>query len=288
MNRRFAVFAGAVTLTIATLGTNTAEAGRFRFSGGGRVHAHAHGHVSVGWSRPAYRPHRGWSVGGRIYVGPQYYPRYSYYPRYYYYTPVPSYYGVYSQPYYPVQPAYRPEPSIQVVAAPPPVLPKLGIGLFAGGVSVEDQSESSDVGILGRFRLGNGGLLVEAELGKTSYENDLRVDRRLGGSLVYEFGAHNKVAPYILAGLGVQQADVDGDFKTTQNFGEVGVGLRLAVSPRFHLLLDVRAGTRATASSDDPRPTNDDVAVRLVTPPSEDSNQSEDYTRARLAAMIYF
>ena len=292
MNRRFAVFAGAVTatLTIAAGGQNVAEAGHIRFSGGGHVHAsvggHVSGHVSVGWSRgPSYRPHRGWGVGGRIYVGPQYYPRYSYYPRYYYYAPVPSYYG---ESYYPAQSYYpvQPTPQIQVVAAPPVILPKFGVGLFAGGVSVEQQqNESSDVGILGRFRLGNGGLLAEAEIGKTSYQNDLRVDRRIGGALVYEFGAQNKFAPYLLAGLGVQQADVNGDFKTTQNFGEIGAGLRLAVSPHFHLLLDVRAGSRATSSSDG-RPSGD-VAVREIAPPAQ-GDESENYTRARLAAMLYF
>jgi hypothetical protein len=289
MNRRFALFAGA--FVIATLGslvqTETAEAGRYRFGGGGRVHARVHGGVSVHYSRPAYRPSRSWSVGGHIYVGPRYsyYPRYRYYPRYYYYTPVPSYYGVYSHNYYyPVQPA--PQPSVAVVApAPRPELPKFGVGLFAGGVSVEDQSDSSDIGLLGRFRL-TPGLLVEAEIGKTSYEQDLRVDRRVGGSLVYEIGAYNKLAPYVLAGLGVQQADVAGEYETTQNFGEIGIGLRYAFSPRFHVLFDVRAGSRATASSDDMPAT--DIATRSVTPPSESSNESEEYTRARFAAVLYF
>ncbi|MEO8704846.1 MAG: outer membrane beta-barrel protein [Kofleriaceae bacterium] len=292
MNRRFTLFAGA--LVLATLGslvqTDTAEAGRYRFGGGGRFHARVSGHVSVGYRGGyGYRPYRGrgWSTGGRIYVGPRYnyYPRYSYYPRYYYYTPVPSYYGVYTQEqyYYPV----APQPQVQaqpIVVAQRPELPKLGIGLFAGGVSVEDQSESSDVGVLGRLRLGNSGLLVEGELGKTSYENDARVDRRLGGALVYEFGAYNKLAPYVLAGIGVQQADVEGDFKTTQNFGELGVGLRWALTPRFHLLFDVRAGSRTAADEDD-------VATGVARTsggvgPSAD--ESEEYTRARFAAMLYF
>ncbi|HEU0037390.1 MAG TPA: outer membrane beta-barrel protein [Kofleriaceae bacterium] len=257
------------------------------------MHARVSGGVSVGWARPAYRPsYRHWSVGGRVYVGGGYYPYYSYYgyyPRYryyYYYTPVPSYYGVYSSAYYyPVQPA--PQTTVAAVApAPRPELPKLGIGLFGGGVSVEGVDQSSDVGLLGRVRLTTG-LLVEGELGKTSYENDLRVDRRLGASLVYEIGAYNKFAPYVLAGLGVQQAEVgDGQFSTTQNFGEIGVGLRYAFTPHFHVMFDVRAGSRDTVSQD-AMPTGD-VITRSVTPPSESSNESEEYTRARLAAMLYF
>jgi hypothetical protein len=292
VNRRFALFAGA--FAIATLGSlvqaDTAEAGRYRFSGGGRVHARIHVGGGGYSYRPSYRPYRSWSYGGHIYVGPRYsyYPRYRYYPRYYYYTPVPSYYGVYSYNYYyPVQAEPRPVVQNTVVAPPPrPELPRFGIGLFAGGVAVEDQDDSSDVGLLGRVRL-TPGLLVEAEIGKTSYEDDLRVDRRLGGSLVYEIGAYNKLAPYVLAGLGVQQADVAGEYKTRQNFGEIGIGLRWAISPNFHLLFDVRAGSRATAEDNESAPTTD-IAARSVTPPSAASGESEEYTRARFAAMLYF
>lgn len=287
MNRRFALIAFAFAATLGTQ-TETAEAGRWRFSGGGHSHARVSGGVSVSWARPAYRPtyRRSWSVGGRIYVGGGgYYPYYGYYPRYryYYYTPVPSYYGVYNSYYYPVQPA--PQTSVAVAApAPRPELPKFGIGLFGGGVSVEGVDESSDIGLLGRIRL-TPGLLIEGELGKTSYEDDLRVDRRLGASLVYEIGAYNKFAPYLLGGLGVQQAEVGGEFNTTQNFGEIGVGLRWAITPHFHLLGDVRAGSRATVSSDEP---SGDVLMRTVSPPSASSDESEEYTRARIAAMLYF
>lgn len=292
MNRRI-VLAAASALALGTfVEMDSAEAGRYRFSGGGRVHARVHGGVSVHWgSRPVYRPsyRRNYSVGGRIYVGPRYsyYPRarYYYYPRYYYYTPVPSYYGVYQQSYYPVQPAVQPTVA---VTAPPPrrMLPRFGVGLFAGGVSVEDQSESSDIGLLGRIRLTNG-LLVEAEVGKTTYEQDLRVDRRLGGSLVYEIGAYNKLAPYVLAGIGVQQADVSGEFQTRQNFGELGVGLRYAFSPNFHVMFDVRAGTRATADSDTVEPATGTVQ-RSIAPPTQDSGDEEEYARARFAAVLYF
>ncbi len=310
MNRRLPLLA---VLGLASLGllasSGTADAGRYRFSGGGHVHAriggsfHARvgGGVSVRFSRPAYRSysrpwlrnHR-WGVRGHIYVGPRrhyaYYPRTYYYPRYYYYyRPVPSYYGVYSQSYYPVQPAATTTAPVAVAERPP--LPKLGVGLFAGGAAVEgtdgaSTKDSNDVGLLGRLRLTTG-LLVEAEIGKTSYQNDLRVDRRIGGSLVYEFGAYNKLAPYVLAGLGVQQAEVgDNQYTTTQDFGELGVGLRYALSEHLHVLFDVRAGSRATRSSD--AMPNTDVATRQVTPPSASSNDNENYTRARLAAVLMF
>lgn len=255
-----------------------------------------HGNVSVRFSRPAYsyggsyRPHyRTWGVGGRVWVG-GYYPRYSYYPRYYYYyQPVPSYYGCYSpcgSSYYPVEPqSGAPGVAVAAPVAERPELPKLGIGLFAGGVKVSDKDDSSDIGIIGRFRL-TPGLLIEGELGQTKYPNDERVDRRLGASLIYEIGAYNKLAPYVLGGLGVQQADVNDEFSTTQNFAELGVGLRYAFSPNFHVLFDIRAGSRKSVSSSDSG--LGDAVAREVSPPSPNSGESEDYTRGRLAVMLYF
>ena len=285
MNPRFVLVVGAFGL-LSMIGSEAAEArgrGRVWFGGGGGS-VHVRGGGSVHWSRPArsYRPSTSWSVGGSIYVGTA--PRYRYYRPYYYSDAyVPSYYGT---SYYPVAPAAAPG---VIVAVGRPQLPKLGLGLFAGGSAVEDVSESSDIGVLGRLRLGNGGLLIEGELGKTSYESDLRVDRRLGASLIYEIGAHNRFAPYVLGGLGVQQADVADSFQSTQNFAEIGIGLRYAVTPSFHLAVDVRAGTRNTMTSDDPstRPVEGTIA-RTVSPPSSESDESEEYTRARLSAILYF
>jgi hypothetical protein len=170
----------------------------------------------------------------------------------------------------------------------------LGIGLFAGAISTQDATgqsvpDSRDVGFLARFRL-TPGLLIEGELGKTSYDvqnvNNVRVDRRLGGSLLYEFGAYNAFAPYLLAGLGVQQAQVGGDYSTTQDFGEIGVGLRFAITNHIHLTADIRAGTRHSVSNDQAMPVT--ATARMVTPPTSDSGQSEDYVRGRLAAIVYF
>ncbi len=291
MNRSAALLVGALGLVTTLLHTETAEAGRGRvwFGGGGGVRVGARVSGSVHWSSPprsSWRP-RTWSVGGSIWVGggSTYYPRY-HRPYYYYPQYVPSYYGEAS--YYPVAPAAAPG-VVVAVADPRPELPKLGIGLFAGGVSVQDQDDSSDVGLLGRLRLGNGGLLIEGELGKTSYTNDLRVDRRLGAALIWEIGARNRFAPYLLAGLGVQQADVADEYQTTQNFAELGVGIRYAVTPHFHITADVRAGSRDTMSGDEPMPNVDGTVKRTVAPPSataEDDN--ENYSRARLSAILYF
>jgi hypothetical protein len=304
VNRRLPLFVGALALATTFAGSiETAEAGRYR-GGGARVHfsgsARFSGGVSVGTSyrfaRPAWRPHR-WSVGGSVYVG----PTYSYWPRpYYVYYPqyVPAYYHTTS--YYPVAPAPIAAPGVVAVAPVRPELPKLGIGLFAGSSATEAQDggslhDSDDMGLLARYRL-TPGLILEGELGKTSYDfggyENVRVDRRVGGSLLYEIGAYNRWAPYVLAGVGVQQAEVAGEFQTTQNYAELGIGLRWAVSRQFHLTADIRAGSRGTvsSSSDGPPPPAymDGTTARTITPPPASSNASEEYTRARLSAILYF
>lgn len=264
------------------LQSGTADAGRVRFGGGarfsGRVHVHGSSGARFRFARPAWRP-RVW-VGGSVWVG-GYYPR----PYYYYYYPeyVPTYYGggYYGGSYYPVQPSAA--PGIAAPApAPRPSLPTFGIGVAAGGTNVQDRKDSSDLSALVRFRM-TPGLLLEGELGKTSFEDDVRVDRRIGGSLIWEIGAYNSLAPYLLGGAGVQQAEVDGSFTTTQQFGELGVGLRLALGRNLHLTLDIRGGSRKTIS-DEP----DIRVVDRAVSPSMEIDDTENYTRGRLAAILYF
>jgi hypothetical protein len=289
VNRRLPLVLGALAFATSLFGAaDLAEAGRGRvhFSGGVRFSGGVHVGTSWHFARPAWSPNR-YAVGGSIYVGPRYYPRpyYVYYPQY-----VPSYYQTTS--YYPVEASSA--PGVTVVAAPRPELPKFGIGLFMGGSAVESQTgesvnDSQDIGLVARFRL-TPGLLLEGELGKTSYDvnnnDNVRVDRRLGGSLVYEIGAYNKLAPYLLAGLGVQQADINGAYSSTQDFAEIGIGLRWAVTPKFHLAADIRAGSRATVSNDE-MPVSGTVS-RTITPPTSESDESEEYSRARLSAILYF
>ncbi|MFT3700687.1 MAG: outer membrane beta-barrel protein [Kofleriaceae bacterium] len=303
MTLRLPLLFGASLAVAALSQSGTAEAGHAHFSGGvhisggghfgGGIHVgggyHATFRAGGGWHGGGYVHPSYWGVRGRVHVGWGGYRPYYYRPYYSYYYPVPAYY---SGSYYPVEGVAAPS---QVVAvAEPPPLPRFGIGVFAGGVSTDynNQTDTSetDLGVLGRFRLTDG-LILEGELGRTSTSvngvDNVRVDRRLGGSLLYEFGAHNRLAPYVLAGLGVEQAQVDGDYSTTQDYGELGVGLRYAFSRNFHLTFDVRAGERSSVSSD-----NSDVVTgvaKTVTPPSSNSNDNkEDYTRARLAAILYF
>jgi hypothetical protein len=293
---------------LAMLSGGTAEAGHAHFSGSAHVSAGGfrggfRGSVGVHFGRPGggpiFRP--------RVWVGGRWRFNYYWWPRPYYYYPeyVPSYYG--SGTYYPVQPGVA-APGAAPVVERRPALPTLGFGVFAGGTSVNGMKDASEVGLLGRLRL-TPGLLLEAELAKDSMSGDVsicpntgaacpaiaasgdRTDRRIGGSLIWELGPHNTFAPYLLAGGGVQQAKVtsggffSSDFTTTQDFGEIGVGLRWALSRSLHLTADIRAGRRQTIDSNQ---TVTPVA-RTINPPSGGVNgDTEDYTRARLAAVINF
>lgn len=302
MTRRLPILGASLVaaLALTSLTGTKAEAGHVHFHWSGGVHVGSSVHVGGGYYS-GYRSFArapSWGVRGHIYVGPRYYYR----PYYYYYYPeyVPSYYGASYYPVQPEQPTYAAPGVTVATVAPRPDLPRFGIGLFAGGVATDYNTETNtsetDLGVLGRFRI-TSGLVIEGELGRTSTSangvDDVRVDRRLGGALLYEIGAYNRWAPFVLVGLGVQQAQVgDGaggtDYTTTQDYGEIGAGIRFAVTRNLHLTFDLRAGTRSSVSSDkaDTMPVG---VARTITPPTPgDNSSSEDYTRARLSAILYF
>jgi len=242
-----------------------------RVGGGVRVRA-----PRVHWRvrRPAPPPLR-IRVGGSIWVGGGYYgPRFAPPP------PPPADCDCGPGNYYPV--VAQPTAGVYVAPAPRPALPRWGIGVAAGGVDVEGHDAGDDLALLGRLRL-TPRWQLEGEIGKSELEDGSRVDRRLGAGLNFEFSPYNRFTPYLVGSMGVTQVEVaSGDYESSQSFGEVGIGLRLAVTPRIHLAGDIRAGSRA-AIEDEPRPL--DAAARSIAPPED---ESEEYTRARLSAVLFF
>lgn len=256
--------------------------GGVRVSGGVRIGGGFSAGVHGGWRAT-------WGGGVRVYSRPYY----AYQPYYNYYQPVPSYYGY-------VEGVAAPGITAVVVAQPP--LPRFGLGLFAGGLVTTNTSangsvdtQGSDFGLLGRLRLTTG-LLLEGDLGKTHSLTSTsvngvdvtRVDRRFGGSLVYEFGAYNRWSPYILAGLGAEQTDLGSSYSATRAYGEIGGGIRFAVTEHFHLTADLRVGARDTTSaSDTPVPA---TLARTIYPtePTTYYNGQENYVRSRLSAILWF
>jgi hypothetical protein len=188
--------------------------------------------------------------------------------------PVPSYYP----------PAYA-APAPVVVAQPPaPRLARLGLGAFVGGTDTDGEGEGDDVGLLARVRLTRG-LILEGELGHSELDYD-QVENRVGGALLYEFGAHNRWAPYVLGGLGVsvREDEYGNEDEYGRTYAEVGLGLRFALTERFHIAGDIRAGATARIEDED----YDDDVARGIAIPDDDGDEAIEYTRARLSAVIYF
>lgn len=177
--------------------------------------------------------------------------------------------------------AYRTAPApapVAVVSRPEP-LPRLGVGLFAGGMNVEDREATSDVGVIGRLRLTDS-FSLEGEIAKSELEDGDRIDRRLGASLIWDLSPRSKLSPYLLIGGGAVRADIDengNSINADQMFGEIGAGLGWRLSRHLELSADIRAGSREVLEND--------AAVFATTAPIQ---EDEAYTRGRLAAMLYF
>lgn len=263
------------------------------------VRVHLGGGVSVRttprvrWSRPAarayYRPR--YAVGGAIWVGGGYYSGYNSYRTYAAPPPPPSCEcGPGAVPSY--YPGYYQQAPAQYYVAPPETrtLPRFALGGFASGTAT-DSEETEEYGLLARYRL-RGGWIVEGEIGgsrSSNHDGDVHMiedNSRVAAGLVYELGAQNTWAPYLVGSVG---STTSSGADSTRGFGELGIGLRWALSDNLHLTADIRAGARErqTDSFGEPLPL-EGAAARVVTPIGPDDENGEGYTRARLSAMFYF
>lgn len=300
MNKPLLLTTGALLLGALSFGTAKEASAdvRVRLGGGISVRSYPRSTYRPAYRpyyrpvyRPVYRPYYrpSYAVGGSIWIGGSTYSGYGSYRAYAAPPPapncacgpgaVPSYYpGYYTQ-----QQGYYTQPA---AAAEPAELPRFALGGYAGGFEM-DQESGSDVGFLARLRLTEG-LLVEGELGASELEHQRDAgdepSSRFGASLIYEIGARNTWAPYLLAGGGA--IHTESQFGDTQvGFGEIGVGLRWALTDHLHLAFDIRAGA-AERGEDQFYPT-DGVAERVILP-TDDDEDTVNYTRGRLSAMLYF
>ena len=274
---------------------SVASAERYRVRIGGDVRVRARGHVRIGGPRhrvgpryrirPRYRGHYRPHFRPRIYVRPYARP-YVYYPGAYWgyryaAPPPPACYeacGPSAAAYYHAPP--QPVAVAHVIERDP--LPRLGIGVFGGSVDTENNEAGSDIGLIGRVRLSRH-FLLEAEVAKSELDDGSRVDRRLGGSVLFDFLPYSDFSPYVLAGGGFGQTDVDdGTFTGRQAYGELGVGLEWSLGRHLSLFGDIRAGARSN-EADEP---DDDVRIQLA--PSASVEEEERFTRARIGALLYF
>ena len=170
-----------------------------------------------------------------------------------------------------------PPPTVVAAPAPAPALPRLGIGVFAGSVGVDNRMRGDDLGLLGRVRLTDS-LLIEGEVARTEME-DGRVDRRLGGALLYDFAPRSRLSLHVLGGAGVTGAESDA-WQPQQSYGELGLGLTYRATSRLHLAADLRGGAsgRIDAAS-----ASDEMKYS-----SPSAGEEERFSRGRLSAFLYF
>ena len=181
--------------------------------------------------------------------------------------------------------------------APQPPLSRFGIGVYGGAVGVQGTDGStptttgSDYGFIARLRL-TPGWSIEGEIGKSQYTDssatsstvgETRMDRRYGASLLYEFGAYNTLAPYIVGGVGETVSDVSNGTSADRAFGEIGLGLRYRIAPHIEIAADIRAGHSQGANSNSPTVFAASTSSNLI----PDGN-GEDYTRGRISAILTF
>lgn len=285
--------AGALLLGSLIVGAPTDASAdiRVRIGGGIRI-----GTPRATWSRPVYRPYYRprYAIGGSIWVGGGYYGGYSGARTYAAPPPpppscecgpsaVPSYYPGYYQT---AQPTYYTAPPAAAAE-----LPRFALGGFMGGTDVDGEA-GNDVGLLARFRI-SGGWMIEGEMGaattETRHLDGQPADHRIGASVLYEIGARNTWAPYLVASVGGVKSGAAHSMDEARGYGEVGIGLRWALTDNLHLAADVRAGSveQPTDTLTDPVPL-EGAAARVVTPIGPDEPSGQSYTRARLSAMLYF
>lgn len=266
-----ALACAAAVVSTLVVETGTASAQHIR------IRARARAHIRIGG-------------GGHVHVRPYPGPYVRVRPRYYWGwgvrfasppPPPPSCYeGCATVSAYYTAPA----PAVAVAAPlPPPPVPTFGIGVFAGSVDVEGNEYGTDLGLVGRLRLSDH-FRLEGELSKTDIEDGARIDRRVGGALLYDFNPYGSFAPYILAGVGVGRAELDGMYGANQGYGEVGLGLEWRLTRQFALIGDIRAGSRQNRMDDE-----DEIQPLVSTvPPPATMDEDENYTRARIGALLYF
>ncbi len=271
---------GAMAMTTATEASADV---RVRIGGSARAHVRIGGpRVHVRPFRP-FRPYRTYRhrpivIGGSIWIGGGYY-----YERPFAQPPPPPVDCQCDNGYYaPIAPAPYVGSQVVVVAENP--LPRFGLGAFLGGVSVGGEHEGEDLGLVGQLRL-SGPLLLEAEIAKNTLAGGDRVDRRilLGANL--ELGARRRLAPYVTAGIGSTQVEVEGGWEDNQAIAEIGAGLRWRMTDRITLFGDMRLGSRESLNdSAEPAPAGATPLARSVIPDDE----GESYSRLRLGGMVTF
>jgi opacity protein-like surface antigen len=276
----------AIPAALATLAIEHAPASADRG-------VHVRGGVQLSASASASVRVRPYSRGAGRYHRPRPRPVVRYYPSYYwgggvyfgvrYASPPPCYYNECGPYYYSNYgyPTYHRPAVVAAQPAPRPDLPRFGLGLFAGGTTLQGGDHGSDLGVVGRFRL-TPHLQIEGEIAKSELFEGQRIDRSMGGALLYDFAPWSRLSLYLLGGLGAGSTEVAGDISADHVYGELGIGLDWRLTERLSLIADLRAGQRAIE-----RDGGDRLLLRAG-PTLAPVEEEQDYTRGRVGLLLFF
>lgn len=178
-----------------------------------------------------------------------------------------------------------PGASVPMVAAAPPAprfVPRFALGFAASHLNVDDRLEGSEAALLARLRV-NPRFEVELEAGGVEYEDSVRTDSRVGASAYFHLMPNARLAPYLVAGAGASRADLGNDIFVDQGYAELGAGLTLRLTERFHVGADLRGGVRGREDR------HDSDRLRVVGPTGVDGiADEEEFGRFRLVGLMYF
>lgn len=122
--------------------------------------------------------------------------------------------------------------------------PRIGIAGSIGQTYVGDSRDARSVGLEGRLSFGR--VEFAGEVAKSEYNDDSRIDRRLGGSMYVHLG-RGELRPVLSVGGGLLRADMSGGLISyDMAYGQAGVGLLRRLSDQVDLSVEAVLGRRWT------------------------------------------
>lgn len=119
--------------------------------------------------------------------------------------------------------------------------PTVGIAAALGQTYVGGNRDAETVSLEGR--LGFGRLELAAEIAKSEYDDERRVDRRIGGS-IYLHLSKGELRPILSIGGGLLRADFTGGPQWDMAYGQIGAGLLRRLSDQIDISVEATIGKR--------------------------------------------
>ncbi len=140
--------------------------------------------------------------------------------------------------------------------------------------------DANTIGLTLRYRVGWGELALEVSKAEFS---DYRIDRQIGVAVYKRLGS-GRLAPYLQGGLGLNMSvPMEGsELRSEQIYGQIGVGLSYAVTPRVDIVGELATGRRWYQGTKGQTPILRATYIYIATP------RDEEYRCGRVGLAIAF